>query len=207
MAYSDEPFGLARIAVVDGIEDEFDAGGDTQLVEDAEQVLLDGVLAEVKLAGSVAIAEAFGDEGDDLLLARGEELVAGGIENAKRRHLRDQVKQEVHLFRVDPDLTGGDSLNAAAEQAEVGIGNAENTAGAGAESADDEFPVVGLDQKNLGDVGMGKMDAAYGGHLAGDIGGVIQRKHNHPGRSGCDRLEERGGVDQAGEDAELGAPA
>ena len=110
MAYSDEPFGLARIAVVDGIEDEFDAGGDTQLVEDAEQVLLDGVLAEVEFAGALAVAEALGDEGDDLFFSWREELLAAGVEHAQRRHFGDQVEQKAHLLAVGPDLTSRDAL-------------------------------------------------------------------------------------------------
>jgi hypothetical protein len=57
--------------MVDGIEHQFDPGRDAQLVKDAEQVLLNGVLAEVKFAGGVAVAETIGDEGDNLLLARG----------------------------------------------------------------------------------------------------------------------------------------
>jgi glycosyltransferase involved in cell wall biosynthesis len=38
------------------------------------------VLAEVEFAGRVAIAEAFGDEGDDLFLAWSQELVAAGVQ-------------------------------------------------------------------------------------------------------------------------------
>lgn len=76
--------------MVDGIEDEFDAGGDAQLVEDVEEVLLDGVLAQVEFPGSIAITEALGDEGDDLFFAWGEELPAKGVEHAQRRHFGDQ---------------------------------------------------------------------------------------------------------------------
>ena len=59
--------------MVDGVEDQFDTGGNAQLVEDAEQVLLDGVLTEIEFAGSGAVTEALGDERDDLFLARCEE--------------------------------------------------------------------------------------------------------------------------------------
>jgi hypothetical protein len=43
--------------VVDDIEHQFDPGRDSQLVEDAEQVFLDGVLAKVEFPSRVAIAE------------------------------------------------------------------------------------------------------------------------------------------------------
>ena len=53
---SGQPFGLEGVAVVDGVEDEFDSGRDAQLVEDAEEIFFDGVLAEVEFAGGVAVA-------------------------------------------------------------------------------------------------------------------------------------------------------
>jgi len=37
------------------------------------------VLAEVEVAGDLAIAEAFGYEGDDLLFARGEDGIAARV--------------------------------------------------------------------------------------------------------------------------------
>jgi len=193
--------------VVYGVEDEFDAGGDAQLVEDAEQVFLNGVLAEVEFAGGVAVAEAFGDEGDDLFLARGEELVAAGVEHAEGWDYGDQVEEESHLFGVGPDLTAGDALDAAAEQAEMGVGNAENAAGAGAERAHNQVAVVGLDQKNFSDGGMGKMNAAHGRHLVGNVDGVIEREDNHFGGSGGNCLKDGSDIDRAGGDAELGAAA
>ena len=73
-----QPFGLAGISVIDGVEDEFDAGGDAELFEDAEEIFLDGVLAEFEFAGDLAVAQSFGDQGDDLLLARGQQAVAAG---------------------------------------------------------------------------------------------------------------------------------
>ena len=84
----------------------------------------------------------------------------------------------------------GDALDAAAEQAEVRVGDAEDAAGTGAEGADHQFAVVGLDQKNFGDCGMGEMNAAHGRHLVGDVDGVIQREHNDFGRSGGDGLKD-----------------
>jgi hypothetical protein len=69
--------------VVDGVEDEFDAGGDAEFIEDAEEIFFDGVLAEVEFAGGFAIAEASGDEGDNLLLARGEKFASGGVDDAQ----------------------------------------------------------------------------------------------------------------------------
>ena len=57
----------------------------------------------------------------------------------------DQVEEESHLLGVGPDFWAGYALDAAAEQAEVGVGDAEDAAGAGAEGADYEGAIVGLD--------------------------------------------------------------
>lgn len=57
----DEPFGAARISIIDGVKNEFDAGGDPQLVEDAEYIFLDGVFAQVQFRRDLAVPQAFGD--------------------------------------------------------------------------------------------------------------------------------------------------
>jgi len=77
--------------VVDSIENQFHAVGNSQLVENPEQVLLDRVLAEAQFAGDVAVAQAFGHESDDLFLARGQKTTAAVIDNAEGRHLADEV--------------------------------------------------------------------------------------------------------------------
>jgi hypothetical protein len=67
---------LAGIAVVDCIEHQFDPGRDSQLVEDAEQVFLDGVLAKVEFPSRGAIAETLGNESHHWFFPRGKELAA-----------------------------------------------------------------------------------------------------------------------------------
>jgi hypothetical protein len=165
------------------------------------------VLAEVEFAGSVTIAEAFGDECYDLFLARSEELVAAGVEHAQRGYFGDQVEQERHLFGVGPDLAIGNPLDAPAKQPEMRVRDAENAASAGAERAHHQAAVVGLDQENLGNGRVRKMNAAHRRHLVGDVDGVIEREHNHFGGSGGNRLKDGGDIDWAGRDAELGAAA
>jgi hypothetical protein len=51
------------------------------------------------------------------------------------------------------------------------------------------------------------MDTAHRGQLVRNAHRVIQRKNNHSGWSRGDGLEDRGDIDWAGGDAELGAPA
>ncbi len=78
-----QPFGRTRVSIVDGVKDEFDAAGDAEFFEDAKEIFLDRVLAEVKFAGDLPVRETFGNQGDDLLFARSEDASAAGIEHAK----------------------------------------------------------------------------------------------------------------------------
>ena len=51
------------------------------------------------------------------------------------------------------------------------------------------------------------MNAAHGGHLVVDVDGVIQGEHDYFGWRGGDGVQDRGYVDGAGGDVELGAAA
>ena len=54
---------------VDGVERQFQAVGDAQLVEDVMQMVLDGLLADEHSLGNLLVFEALGDQFDHLLLA------------------------------------------------------------------------------------------------------------------------------------------
>ena len=100
------------VAVVDGVEHQFDPGGDAQLVENAKQILLYGVFAECQLLGDIPIREPFRDQGDHLLLARSQQAAALHIHHSKRRHLGNQIDEVVDLFGGSPDLAAVDDLYA-----------------------------------------------------------------------------------------------
>jgi hypothetical protein len=98
-------------------------------VEDAEQVFFYGVLAKAQFPSGFAITQAFGHEGHHLFFARGKHLTTSRVQHPQRRHPRNQIDQESHLFGIGPDLTVGNPLNALAKQPKMRIGNAENTVG------------------------------------------------------------------------------
>ncbi len=102
--------------VINGIQHEFHAAGDTELFEDAVEVFLDGVLAEVEFAGDLAVTDTFRDESDDLFLARGEHAAALGIEHAQRGDFRDMVHEVVELLGAGPDLSVGHAEKALAQR-------------------------------------------------------------------------------------------
>ena len=123
-------------AVIHGVEDGFDARGDTQLVEDPEQVLLHGVLAKSQFLGDLFVREAFGDERDHLFLARSEQTAPASIDHSQFAdeekasdsgaegvhheggHLGDQVEEKVNLLGAGPNLASMDDLYALAKQPE-----------------------------------------------------------------------------------------
>jgi len=65
--------------VVHGIKDQFDAAGDAKFFENAEEIFLDGVLAELEFDGDVSITQSFGHECHDLLLAWSEKRMTSGV--------------------------------------------------------------------------------------------------------------------------------
>lgn len=202
-----DPLGETRVSVVDRIEDEFDAGRDAELFEDAEDVLLDGVFAELEFEGDFAVVESFGDEGDDLLLARREQGISGGIDDAEGRDFGNEIEQEVQLVGVEPDLSVSDAEQTFAEHAQAGIGKGKDAAGSGAKGMDDEFTIDGVDQKNLGDCGMGLMEGAERGEGGGEVDAGAEREQGDGGVAGGDGLEDGGGFHAAGADVEFGMAA
>lgn len=82
-----EPLRLARITVVDGVENEFDAGRDAKFFKNTEEILFDRMLAEVEFAGGGAVAETFGDQSHHLCFAGREQQAAFGIDHSQRGRL------------------------------------------------------------------------------------------------------------------------
>lgn len=51
---------VGRAAVAEGVEYDFNPAGNSQLVENPEQVVLDGVFRQLQTFGSLAIGKSFG---------------------------------------------------------------------------------------------------------------------------------------------------
>ena len=66
-------------AAVEGIESQLDARADSKLLEDAKQVILDGVFAEPEAIGDLTVAQAFGDQTRDFFLALTERASVSSI--------------------------------------------------------------------------------------------------------------------------------
>jgi len=198
-----EPLGLARISVVDGVENEFDASGDTEFLEDPKKIFLDRVLAEVKFTRDLAIAKAFGDESNDLFFPRSEQRLAARVKHAQRGHFGDEIDQVSELLGVGPDLARGDAKKTFAEEPKIGVGDGENATCSRTKSADDEFAVAGIGEKNFRDFGMGQVKAMESHHGFCNICGLVQREESHARELGGEGLKDGDGLHLAGRDAEL----
>jgi hypothetical protein len=71
--------GAFGYALVDGVHGELETIRRSELVEDAEKIISDSVLAEMKLASDVAIGAAFRNETDNAHVTLGEQTGSLGI--------------------------------------------------------------------------------------------------------------------------------
>src|SRR5208282_3209193 len=96
------PFGGPIFAVRHGVENQFHAARNSDLVEDAQQIFFDGVFAETEFTGDSAVGQAVGDERDNLFLARRQQRSSLGVNDPQGGHLGERVEYVVHLLIVDP---------------------------------------------------------------------------------------------------------
>src|SRR5215468_531026 len=101
--------GLVDQAVVDGVEREFEAVRDTELVEDVVEVIFYGLLGDEELLADFLVPEALGDKLDDLFFAVAEEgLFATG---AGLGGLRESFHDFGGHAIVEPDFAGVYAVN------------------------------------------------------------------------------------------------
>jgi glycosyltransferase involved in cell wall biosynthesis len=97
-----------------GIEDEFNTGRNSQLVENAQQIFLDGVLAQSQFIGNLAIAEQVRHKRDDLFFAWRHQRLAAGIHHTQQIRLLpwisgedlDELLSNAAVFVLPSDLEG-----------------------------------------------------------------------------------------------------
>lgn len=129
-----------RGAVVHGVENQFDATGDAEFLEDAEEVVADGVLGEIELARDFAVFHPFGNEADNFFLAFAEDGAPAGIHNAEGEGAGKGVEDKLQLAGGGPNLAGVNAGDAAGEVVD-GMIAIENPAGTAAESVHDQFAI------------------------------------------------------------------
>jgi hypothetical protein len=130
-------------AVVDRIKGEFEAVGDTELVENIVQVILYGLFADEKFFADFLVAEALSDELHNFFLAVAEKWLFAA--RARLRRFREGLHDLCGHAVIEPDFAGVNAMNAFDEQ--VGGGLLENHAtSAEAHGADNVAIVFGSRQ-------------------------------------------------------------
>src|SRR5882762_181841 len=79
------------------VQHELDASGDTQFLENLEQVILDGVLTELQLFGNLTVSEAVRNQRDNFFFALRQEVASTSIKDMKRTRYYQLPKNVFHL--------------------------------------------------------------------------------------------------------------
>jgi hypothetical protein len=87
-----------------GVEHEFNPGGDPQFLENLEQIILDGMLAKLQLLGNLAVGQAVGYQGDNFFFALRQQTASASIDYPKGARRHQFFKNVVHLASASPNL-------------------------------------------------------------------------------------------------------
>src|SRR5580700_397959 len=110
--------------MVDGVESEFEAVGDTKFVENIVQVIFYGLLADEKFFADFFVAESLGDELDDFFFAVAKERLFAARAGLGR------FREGFHDFGrhavIEPNFASVNAVNALHQK--IGGGLLENHA-------------------------------------------------------------------------------
>ena len=126
------------------VEDEFDACGDTELVEYLEQIIADGVLAESEMLRDFPVGKAFSNKADDAFLAFGKKIFQARLQGQGSTAF-EGIEQVSEMLAVGPDLPAVHRVNALAKSLE-GFVAKDYAAGAGPEGVGDDFALARIEQ-------------------------------------------------------------
>src|SRR6266849_3165729 len=122
------------------IEYDFDAAGDSQLVEDPEKIILYRMLAQRESMRDLAIIEPLGHAVHYVEFACRTESFSSTAGKAQGNRVRNGFQQVVKFTVACPDLTAMNTEDALGEKLER-LGAEEKAAGAGTEGLDDCGPL------------------------------------------------------------------
>jgi len=122
--------GSTRGAIAQGIKYDFHAAGNSQLVEDAKQIILHGVFGELQALRDFAVGETLRQTSNDVRLSCGQQRSVGGLEVCQC-WFSQRFEQKLQFLAAGPYLSLMNTLNALAQQSER-LGAAEHSLGASA---------------------------------------------------------------------------
>ena len=112
--------------MMEGVENQFHAGGDAHLFEDPEEIFLDRVFAQTEFRCDGSIGQAIRDQSNYLFLPLTEQVVPAGVQHAQGRNVGEFIQEISQLLGIRPDLALVHPANASAQFAQMTFAIAEN---------------------------------------------------------------------------------
>lgn len=183
-----------------GIENQLNPAGNPKFIEDSKEVLFDRVLAQAKFPGHVAIRQAVRHQGNNLFFSRSQQIRAMAVHYPQRGNLAYGFDQVFQLLVAEPDLALANPLNASAQKPERGIGKTEEAAGPSPQGLDDGIAAGNIEEQDLGDLRMRKVEASQRGQV------VLRVDERYLERVFRNRMKNSLRVRITGDDVELRVP-
>src|SRR5208282_1107348 len=167
---------LRGLRVVHGQIEQLGATRNSQLVKNAEQIILDRVWAELESCSDFAIGHTPGHVLDDLAFAHGEEFDSLVIGSADHRRVGESLKSMIEIDATRPYLTFMNVPNALAEALDSLL-LGKNSPCAGAKALQNILGFGGVQQDDAPDLGPERTHLPQ--HLGTVSGLVVQIVTDH----------------------------
>src|ERR1700723_972332 len=120
---------MRYVSVAESVEHNFDPAGYSQFVENAEQIVFDGVFGQLETLSDLAIGKAFGHATHHIGFAHGKQPTVY-VQTAREPGLSQSLEDVLQFGAAGPNLTVVHTLDALGQQAKR-FGAAENALGPG----------------------------------------------------------------------------
>lgn len=102
----------SRVSLIDRVKGKLQAGGNSELVEDPEQIVSYRVFTQAQFLRNVAIGATFGNELHEAQFAVGEEGRAFGVDHWRDPTVCHRLHEKMKLLAICPNLPLTDALHA-----------------------------------------------------------------------------------------------
>jgi hypothetical protein len=181
----------------------FNAVRDAQLLENAEQVVLDGMLAQTHPAPNLRVGQTFCEMLDDFLFSLGQHIQSGG---PRPNGAGKGLEGTAHFPAVGPDLSFVNRTHTFTKVRDRVL-PAEDSTGPGSERLHDHLTLVRFEKDNDWDVGIAGVELTQSG--GAEIGVFVQRlaEDGNVRRAMRGEFEELVGGTRGADNAQTAVPA
>lgn len=102
---------MGDVSIAESVEHDLDAAGHSQLVEDPEQVIFDGVLCQLQALRDLAIGKALCDATHHIGFTHGKQSTIY-VETAREAGLSQSLEYVLQFSAAGPNLAAVDTLDA-----------------------------------------------------------------------------------------------